>query len=209
MFGCLGRTLALVGLVAIVALAWRHGPALYDEVRGVDAALPTLEPSVELAEDAELRIREFADGGVQHVSLSGVELESLLLFRYAEAWPEGVSAPTVTFRDGDLILGLRLERERIPRLPELDGILGFLPDTVPVQLRGRVLALAGGEAALLVHRIDASSIPIPRRFFPRILESVQGPGRDDLPPEALLLPLPEGVRSVRVVDDRLHLARIE
>ncbi len=209
MFGCLGRTLALVGLVAIVAVAWRFGPAVYDEVRGVDPAPIAVEPSEALAEGAEARILAFAEGASQEVSLSGVELESLLRFRYAEAWPEGVSTPSVTFRDGELHLGVRLDRERIPRLPELDGILGFLPDTVPVQLRGRVLALAGGEAALLVHRIDASSIPIPRRFFPRILESVQGPARSDLPPEALLLPLPEGVRSVRVADDRLHLARIE
>ncbi len=207
--GCVGRAFALLLLVGIIGAAWHFGPSLYEEVRwDASAPAPVLDPTPELAADAEARILGLLDGTFEEISLAAVELESLIRFRMNEGWPEGVSPPTVAFRADELQLGVRLAHERLPRLPELDGILGFLPDTVPVQLRGRVLALSGGEAALLVNRIEAASIPIPRRFFEPILERVQPNGRADLPPEALFLPLPTGIRSARVDGDRLVLTRL-
>lgn len=211
--GCLGRTLALVLLVGIGLVAWQWGPDLAAGVRalgvGVSPGNNVLEaPSEELAGEAERQLEGLLAGGVDLVSLSGPELESLLRFRFPLALPDGVSHPSVLLQDGDLLLGVRLARERLPALPELESVLAFLPDTVPVQLRGRVLALGGGEAALLVHRIEASSIPIPRRFFPSILEGVRGAAPPDLPPEAFFLPLPSGIQSIRVEGDRLILARL-
>jgi hypothetical protein len=211
--GCLGRTLALVLLAGIGLVAWQWGPELAAGVRGLGIGVPpgneALEaPSEELAGEAERQLEGLLAGGIDVVTLSGPELESLLRFRFPLAWPAGVSDPSVLLRDGELLLGLNLARERLPSLPELESVLAFLPDTVPVQLRGRVLALGGGEAALLVHRIEASSIPIPRRFFSRILEGVRGAAPPDLPPEAFFLPLPAGIQSIRVEGDRLILARL-
>jgi hypothetical protein len=213
MGGCLGRTLALLLLVGIGAVAWQWGPDLAAGARGLGMGLSAgnevaEEASEELAGEAERQLDGLLSGGLDVVSLSAAQLESLLRFRFPVAWPEGVSDPSVLLRDGDLLLGVRLARERLPALPELESVLAFLPDTVPVQLRGRVLALGGGEAALLVHRIDASSIPIPRRFFPRILEGVRGEARPDLPPEAFFLPLPPGIQSIRVEGERLILTRL-
>jgi hypothetical protein len=207
--GCLGRAFALLILAGIIGAAWHFGPTLYEDARGVYAEpVPGPTPSLELAAAAEERVQGLLDGIHAEISLAAVELESLIHFRLADGWPDGVSLPTVSLRDDELHLGFRLAHERLPNLPELDGILGFLPDTVPVQLRGRVLALSGGEAALLVHRIDAASIPIPRRFFQPILDRVQPRQRADLPPEALFLPLPAGIRSARVDGDRLVLTRL-
>lgn len=209
--GCVGRAFALVLLVGLIVGAWRWGPDLLERVRTgpfVTTSTEAEPPSEALAARAESQLQGLLDGREEIVALSAAELESLLHFRFPMDWPEGVSLPSVRLRDGELALELRLARDRIPSLPELEGILDFLPDTVPVQLRGRVLALGGGTAALLVHRIDASSVPIPRRFFPRILESIRGgSGPADLPPEALFLPLPAGIESIRVDEDRLVMTR--
>jgi hypothetical protein len=208
MGGCVSRAFALVLLLLLVGAAWRFGPDLYQEVRGGSGEeLRATEPTPELAMEAEERVAGLLEGELEEISLAAVEIESLLRFRSPVPWPEGVSPPEVGLRDDELHLGIRLSRDRLPTLPELEGILGFLPDTVPVQLRGRVLAVGGGEAALLVHRVDASAIPIPRRFFPAILERVQPQRREDLPPEALALPLPGGIESARVAGDRLILTR--
>ncbi|TVP42339.1 MAG: hypothetical protein EA350_16405 [Gemmatimonadales bacterium] len=209
--GCMGRILAVVLLAGLVFAAWKWGPDLLEGVRSGSfptSAVESESPSEALAARAEGELQGLLDGREEVVRLSAAELESLLLFRFPMNWPDGVSHPSVRMRDGEMALELRLARERIPALPELEGILDFLPDTVPVQLRGRVLAVGGGNAALLVHRIDASSIPIPRRFFPRILESIRGGGAPaDLPPEALFLPLPPGIESIRVEGDHLVLTR--
>jgi hypothetical protein len=223
--GCVGRAFGLLLLVGFGVAAWLWGPRLLEEARGdgfpLAERLPFLEslggssgsgsagppPSPALAEEAESRLEVFLQGGEGSISLSAPELESLLRYRLVDTWPEGVSPPSVTLRDGELELGLRLARERLPSLPELESVLAFLPDTVPVALKGRVVALGSGEAALLVHRVEASAIPIPRRFYARILESVRGAAPPDLPPEALYLPLPGGIRSAVVQGDRLVLER--
>jgi hypothetical protein len=208
----MGRVLGLVLLAALGVVAWQWGPELLERARTgsfpAGAATVTEPPSEALAARAEGELQDLLSGREDVIMLSAAELESLLHFRFPMDWPDGVSPPSVRMRDGELALDLRLARERIPALPELDGVLDFLPDTVPVQLRGRVLTLGGGEAALLVHRIEASSIPIPRRFFPRILEGIRGgSGPADLPPEALFLPLPAGIESVRVDGEQLVLTR--
>jgi hypothetical protein len=212
MGGCAGRVFALVLLVGIIVGAWRWGPDLMDRARSgsfTTGAGVSEPPSEALAIRAEGELQGLLDGREETVRLSAAELESLLHFRFPMDWPDGVSLPSVRMRDGELVLDLRLARERIPALPELESVLDFLPDTVPVQLRGRVLTLGGGAAALLVHRIDASSIPIPRRFFPRILDGIRGGSAPaDLPPEALFLPLPPGIESIRVEEDRMVLTRI-
>lgn len=235
--GCLGRAFGLLLLAGLGAAAWTWGPGLLEEARQergfLSSVLPepvaawvggssgprgslaggrevgggAVLPTPELAEQAESGIVALVAGEVEEIELSAAELESLLHYRFPLVWPEGVSAPSVSLREGELHLGLRVAQDRIPRLPELDPLLGFLPDTVPVSLQGRVLALGSGEAALFVSRIEASAIPIPRRFFPRILEGVRGPGDDELPPEAVRLPLPPGIRSAVVLDDRLLLRR--
>ena len=210
--GCLGRVLAFLLLLTLVVLAWRWGPEAWDRVSesAGGAEVTTVEPSPGMAEAVVERITDFLEGEPEReMSFTGEEMESLLRYELGHYLPEGASDPTVRFRDGEVILGVRLAAERIPTIPELEQIRGLLPDTVPVQIRGRVLALEGPEAALLVHRIDAAGIPIPRRFFPRILQGMSLAERPDLPPEAVALPLPEGVRSVRLEGDRLVLTSRE
>jgi hypothetical protein len=208
--GCLGRLLALLLLLVLVVLAWRWGPdaweRLSDSVGREETEAPRSSPG--MAEAVVERLTELLEGDADtdvEMSFSGEEMESLLRYELVGYLPEGVSDPTVRIRDGELTLGLRLAAERIPAIPELEQIRGFFPDTVPVQIRGRVLALEGSEAGFLVHRIDAAGLPIPRRFFPRILQGLTLVERPDLPPEAVAFPLPARIRTVRVEGDRLVL----
>jgi hypothetical protein len=208
--GCLGRLLALLLLLVLVVLAWRWGPdaweRLSDSVGREETEAPRSSPG--MAEAVVERLTELLEGDADtdvEMSFSGEEMESLLRYELVGYLPEGVSDPTVRIRDGEVTLGLRLAAERIPAIPELEQIRGFFPDTVPVQIRGRVLALEGSEAGFLVHRIDAAGLPIPRRFFPRILQGLTLVERPDLPPEAVAFPLPARIRTVRVEGDRLVL----
>lgn len=212
--GCLGRVLALLLLVVLVVMAWRWGPEAWervsDSVGREEAEAPRSSPG--MAEAVMDRLTELLEGDTDpevEMSFSGEELESLLRYELAGYLPEGVSDPTVRIRDGEVTLGLRLAAERIPAIPEMEQIRGFFPDTVPVQIRGRVLALEGPEAGFLVHRIDAAGLPIPRRFFPRILEGLTLVERPDLPPEAVAFPLPARIRTVRLEGDRLVLTSRE
>lgn len=207
MRGCFGRLFTLGVLALLVFAAWRWGPELRDRF-GWERARPAAEiPSPELAEEARARYEGLAAGEVSEIMLSGAELESILRYHLAEHLPPGVSDPSIRFRDGEVQLGLRVSAERIPAIPELEQLRQILPDTVPVHLRGRLLTLEGGEAALLVHRIDASGVPIPRRFFPGILEALQRQEDPALPPEAVRVPLPDGVARLRIEGDFLIVVR--
>jgi hypothetical protein len=196
----MGRAAMVLLLLGLAGATWYAWPYLAARFGAISRTAPAFAevPSETLASQAEEKLLRIGAGTSREVILSGVEIESLLLYRFEDRWPRGVSAPSVHLRDGELRLGFQLSRDMLPALPDLDGLFAFLPDTVPVQLWGRVLALGSGEVALMVHRFDASSIPVPRRLFPIFLSQLQGVQSPGVPPEALVLPLPEGIRAVRI-----------
>ena len=57
--------------------------------------------------------------------------------------------------------------------------------------------------ALLVDRISAARVPIPTRMVAEVLEGFGRGGRAGLGPDALPIPLPDGVRSVHVQRDSM------
>jgi hypothetical protein len=205
--GCVGRSV-LLGMLLIVfggAAFWWATSSDRVSAAAARARLSAEPPSEALATRAEGKLESIRSGGGQDVALSGPEIESLLLYRFEDRWPRGVSSPSVHFQDGELHLGLQISRDLLPALPDLEGLLVFLPDTVPIQLQGRVLALGDGGAALMVERMDASSIPIPRRLFALLLAQVQGPNGPGVPADAFILPLPQEVRSLRIEGSDLIL----
>lgn len=195
--GCVGRIAAVLLLLGAGGVLWHLWPDISAQFGRVPVVTDVM-PSEDLAAQAEEKLLGISAGASGDVVLSGAEIESLLLYRFSDRWPRGVSGPTVQMHEGELLLGLQVSRDALPSLPDLESLLSFLPDTVPVQLRGRVLALGTGEAALMVHRLDASAIPIPRRLFPLVLSHLQGSRSAGVPPEAVLLPLPEGIRALRI-----------
>jgi hypothetical protein len=211
MLGCFGRLVG-VGILALVLWgAWTFGPGLAASAgwrTGVADSQGGV-PSEERSNDAVNRLTALMDGQVDQAVFSSLDLESLARFHFAEAWPLGVVDPEVQLRDGEVYLSFRVASEWIPVLPELESIRGLLPDTVPVALRGRILTLEGGDASVLVHRIEAASVPIPRRLFGAILDPLRIGSRPGLPPEALLVPLPAGIGSVWIEGRELMLRRAQ
>jgi hypothetical protein len=208
--GCLRGCASLLLILLVVGGAvWYWGPELprfVTEWRATAEMVPETA-SPEVGEAARERFEHFLAGGSEEVRFVEAELESLLRWEIAEMLPDGIRDPEIRIRNGELSLGLRIARSLIPRIPELDAIQGFLPDTVPVQLRGRLITVDGGDAGFVVNRLEAASIPIPSRFIPPIAELVSPYAGGDLPPEIIRIPLPEGIRTVRIEGEELILTR--
>ncbi len=215
--GCLKGCVAkvwLVGLLAIAAFAgWRWGPAVFPRMDGrlaEEGSEVEVLPSPELADLALDRFARFRRGemGAQ-LSLSAVDVVSVIRYSATGSVPNGVSDPRVEFRDGRVRLIARVSIEAFPGLPALDGVLGFLPDTVSISISGALAPLQEDHISLVVYGVRASFIPVPLPdgMIPGILTAL-GRGRmDGLPEDALAFPIPDGVRSAHVLRDRLILVR--
>ncbi len=206
-----------MGLLFAAAFAgWRWGPAVFPQVERWFAQFAqgegTVEilPSPELAEAVLDRFERFrrGDGGNQ-LSLSANEVASVIRYSAPGMVPGGVSATAVEFQDGLVTLTARIAVVAFPGLPALDGILGFLPDTVSISVEGALAPLDQDGVALVVHGVRASFIPVPlpEGMTPRILTALGRRATAGLPEDALAFPLPDGVGSAHVLRDRLILVR--
>ena len=106
-----------------------------------------------------------------------------------------------------MTLTIQLAVDDFPGLPDLDRVIGFLPDTVTVSLEGALTPIDDRWAALVVHRIQASFIPLPDAMIPEILTALGREYVGGLPDDALAIPLPSGIRSAYIVRDQLILVR--
>ena len=211
--GCLGRA-SFLGLLIVVALVgWRWGPAVFPRVHGWFAEEEvTVEvlPSPELAEAALDRFERFRRGEMGgQLSLSATEVTSVIRYSAPGMVPGGVSDPVVEFGDGAVSLSARIAVEAFPGLPALDGVLGFLPDTVPMTVAGALSPFDEDGVALVVHGVHASFIPVPLPdgMIPKILTALGRRHVDGLLEDALPFSLPNGVQSAHVLRDRLILMR--
>lgn len=204
--GCLRRLLGLLLLGGILWMAWERGPAIRSWVEdrlGIERAGD--DPSPELARQAIDRFNGLLEGRRDQASFTQEEIESVLRWEVEGALPPGASPPTVRFQDSEATVTAGVALEALPRIPELDGLMEILPDTVQVTLRGFLFTLEGGEAVFLVSRIEAAGVPLPRRLNARIVESLGLRGREGLPPATVPVPLPPGIRSAYIHGDRLIL----
>jgi len=216
-FGCLrsctGRVVLLLLLVAAAYVGWRWGPAVFPRVEEWLGGEPveTVEepsPTPELADSVMGRVQAFREGqGEGRMALGGREITSVLRYTVPGLIPRGVQEPVVRLRDDRVDLRARVSLGSFPELPDLGPVLGMLPDTVDVELEASLMPFGREEAALLVHGLEASRIPLPRRMIPEILSAIGRAERGGLPPDALAVPLPAGVSSAYVLSDSLILTR--
>jgi hypothetical protein len=120
--------------------------------------------------------------------------------------PQGITAPEVALRDGRVDVRARVAMEVFPDLPDLGGIVGILPDTLDVAFQASLTPFGNGKAALLVHRIEAARIPLPRRLIPQILDAMGRKDEPGLPLEAVAVPLPSGLGTAYILGDSLILS---
>ena len=216
MFGCfrscLGKAISLVLLLVVAYAGWRWGPAVFPRVEewlGLETTEEALAPlpTPELADSVVDRVQAFRrSGGEGQLALGGRELTSVLRYSVPGLVPEGIKEPEVELRDGRVHLTARVVLQSFPELPDLGPVLGSLPDTLDVQVEASLLPFGPEEAALVVHALEASRIPIPRRLIPEILRAMGRVERPGLPPEALTVPLPAGLGSAYILTDSLILS---
>ena len=211
--GCAGRVWLVGMLVAAAFAGWRWGPEVFPRLGGwlaEEEGVAEVLPSPEMADLALDRFERFRRGEMgPQLSLSATETVSVIRYSATGLLPDGISDPDVEFRDGRVILTAYVSVEAFPGLPTLDGILGFLPDTVSVSLSGALAPFDDDRVSLVVYGVRASFIPVPLPdgMTPRILTALGRKSSGGLAEDALAFPLPDGVQSAHVLRDRLILVR--
>ncbi len=207
------KVLLLLLLIAAAYVGWRWGPRVFPRVHawlGLETRVESEEvfSSPELADSVLARVQRFRRGeGPEQLVLDANEITSLARFSVPDLMPPGVVDPEVTLREGRVYFRSRVALESFPDLPDLGPFLGFLPDTLDVNLRASMMPFGEGRAALLVHQVEAMHIPLPGRLIPEILLAMGRKETPGLPPEALLVPLPSGLASAYILTDSLILSR--
>lgn len=200
---------AILALLGVGTYAgWRWGGELLFGEDGAMGRWPSAESQAdpELAEAARIEIEAFqTDPDISRMTLGGPELASLLRYSAPDVLPTGVTPPGIAFQSDRLHLWGRVALDAFPPVPEVERVVGVLPDTVPVELTGSILPYEAGGAALRVERIRLAGIPLPRRLTPRLLEVLGRQDRPGLPPDAMDVPLPAGVASAYIFSDSLVL----
>lgn len=209
--GCLSLLVTLILILGIAYAGWRWGGDLFPGLERMLGGAPAAEssgpvPSEAIAEAALDRYQELlrSPAGTEAM-FSGLEVTSMIRYSFPGMLPPGLAEPTVIIRDGTLDLRARVARDRFPSFPSLDGVLDILPDTLPLEVGAVVLPFDEVHVSVMVQGIDASAIPVPRRFIPDILESVGRRQRPGLPPTGVAVPLPDGLSGVYVQADSLVL----
>ena len=213
--GCLkslSRKVALLFLLVAAAYAgWQWGPAVFPRIQewlGGMAGEPgeSVVSSPVLADSAIARAQRLIRGeGGDRLALGGEELTSVLRFGVPNLVPAGVVDPEVRIDDGRVHLRAQVALAAFPDLPDLGPVLGILPDTVEVTLEGSLMQIGSGEAALLVHSVEAARIPLPRRMIPQILAAMGRGDQEGLAPEAYPILLPPGLAGAYILADSLIL----
>jgi len=191
------RKVGILLLLLVAAYAgWQWGPEVFPKVHdwlGVSQGdvEEELVASPELADSVMARVQEFRRGdGPGQLALG-----------------DGITNPQVTLRDGRVHFRARVALSSFPDLPDLGPIIGLLPDTLDVALQAAMMPFGDGTAALLIHRLEAARIPLPRRLVPEILSAMGRRDQLGLPPEALMVQLPPGLGSAYILTDSLILSR--
>lgn len=191
----------LVLVLAIGALGWWFRGELWTLWQGDSA--PT-EVSEEAAVVAEQKLERLRQGG-ESVSISPVELTSLIRYR-APVWAtNSVAEPAVALAGDTIVVSGLVPTDQLPSHPELDRVRGLLPDSARFQITGHLRPLEGGRAALEVAEVEFAGIPIPTRYYPELLRRIGRQDEPGLPATALAVSLPQGVGSARVESGQLIL----
>jgi hypothetical protein len=210
--GLVGKILILVGLVAAAYAGWRWGALVFPKIHELLGLSEVEEvagpyPTPELADSVMILVQQYRRGEDRApLALGGNELTSVLQHSLPGFVPDGIMTPEVTLRDGRVNVKARVSLQDFPELPDLGPIIGILPDTLDVGFQGSLTPFDEGRAALLIHRVEAARIPLPRRLIPEILAAMGRRDAPGLPSEAVLVPLPSGLGSAYILADSLILS---
>jgi hypothetical protein len=209
---CFGKLATLVLLVVAAYAGWVWGPVVFPRIQEwlgwtTSEQADETEASPEVADSVLARVQAFRRGEIgNRLALNGQELTSVMRYSVPGLIPEGVSEPGVRLDEGRIHVRAEVVLGAFPELPDLGPILGILPDTLTVEMEASLMPFEPGQAALLVEKVEAGRIPLPRRLIPEILKAMGRVDRPGLPPEAITVPLPPGLGSVYILADSLVIS---
>lgn len=206
MTGCFRRVLGLLMLLLLLAGAW----IFRDRIRTVwsdwrDSGDEVEQPSAELALGAQRKLAALGDGSASSASLSGVELESLLLHSYQGVLPAFLDSPQVQLEGDRLRLRARVPIDKLPRVDGLSDAAAFLPDTTDLTVTGTLLPLESGRVGFGVDDVSAARVPLPDRFIAGALTRLGRRDEAGLPADAIAVRLPRGAATAYIRRDSLVL----
>lgn len=208
---CIGKIVLALLLVAAAYAGWQWGPQVFPPLQDLFDRIRPPEQEQALSEELAVKtLDEFeafrlGERGDRLV-LSNQQLGSVLRYRLPGLLPEGVNSPTLEMDDGVLRLRVRVALASFPSIPALDNLLEFLPDTMTLEMEGTLVPLEDERwVALVIHRMEASRIPFPDRVIPDILKALGRENVGGLSPDAVAVPMPDGLERVFVLRDSLVL----
>jgi hypothetical protein len=204
--GCLRRGVALLVLLLVLAGAWIFRDRIrtaWNDWRGIEQE--TVTPSPELAAGAERKLERLRDGSTPSVSLSAVELESMLLHSYQGILPEFLGAPQVELDGDQLRLRTRVPIDKLPRVDGFSDAAAFLPDTTDLSIAGKLIPLDSGRVGFGVDNVSAARVPLPDRFIVAALSRLGRRAEPGLPADAIAIRLPPGAAAAYIRRDSLVL----
>ena len=193
--------LARVGCLTVIAAvalgAWHYRGEISAALGRVEIAAPSGEPSESLARAAEEKLMSLAGSDEAEVSLTEVELQSLLSYRVTPHLPSGIEDPLVRVQDSVVVLSALLRPDQLDQYAPPDLLRQFLADTA----RAAAILLPGirrpGTGQVTVSGLQAGALIVPSVMIPFILQSVQIPGLDASGSD-ILVPLPGRVSAIEV-----------
>lgn len=203
--GCIKSVVMLALLLAVGVFAFLNRDKLsgtWHRVKG-DTPPVVLVSSREVATAAVAKLKDLESGKTERITLTQVELQSLLEYKYRELLPAFVDSPQVKLNGNKIEVNARVPVDRIPQFSGFGEAVTFLPDTTEVSVTGELLPLRPGRVALAVDQVKAARIPLPRRLIADALRKLGRKDEPGLPSEALSMPLPPGADAAYVRGDSL------
>jgi hypothetical protein len=197
--GIIGVLLVVLVLVGLAAWAFRG-----ELLRRFGGAPEYTEVSPAAAANAEAKLDRLRTEG-DTIRLSDIELASLLRYRLVEQFPGLLQNPTASMSGSTMRIGGGVPTERLPNLQEFERMRPFLPDTTRVDMEGRLQTIGPGRAMLEIEQVSVAGVPVPQRYYARVLSSIGRRDEPGLPANAVSLPLPEGIGSASVQNGYLVL----
>ena len=209
----LKRLVTRVVLVAVVVLSayagWRWGSTVFPRVEtmlgiGTSVVVPQVV-TPEVAGAAMDKIEAFRASGAPELRLDPAEVSSLLRYAIPDLLPGGVVEPELSFDEDRIRIRASILPAHVPDVPELGGLLGMLPDTVPVSVSGSLTPFSEGGSMFMVGEIEIQGVPIPSGAFPDILGALGRSPAPGLPASAILVPSLGGIRVAYIEGGKLVL----
>jgi hypothetical protein len=165
-----------------------------------------VEPSEELAADAEARLRSmFEEGGPAEARFTEAEVQSLVLYRVAPTLPPGVTEPLATLQDSTVEVSALLDLEQLAASIDSEAagrLQEFIGDTARVTARLHPLVAQPARGELSILRLQAGLFPVPPLLIPGMITQLgfsTAPGN----PRAMAVEIPPEIQSVTVEAEEL------